>query len=309
MGKSVIIQKYISTYSDERQLMPISLNFSAQTNSYSTQQTIEANLEKKRGKQHLGAKGNNTLVIFIDDVNMPAVERYGAQPPIELLRQLLSDGGLYDRQGFYWKQIDKFVCVCAAAPPSGGRSVLTPRFTRYFHMFCVPQPSEDTMIAIFEAIVQGFLNSLQFSDSVRKCGNIVVGSTIDVFKQLLERLLPTPSKFHYTFNLRDISKVFQGFLMCKPICVPDPESCARLWIHEISRVFKDRLIDEEERLFFKEIIEDILKLKWRFAWECPEVIFSNLLKLESDEQLYEEITRMDALNSQLENQLFEYNLS
>lgn len=112
VGKSVIIQKYIGQNKDVKQLSPITLNFSAQTDSYSTQQTIESNLFKKKGKQYLGANGSNTCFLFIDDVNMPAVEKYGAQPPIELLRQLISDGGFYDRPQFFWKNIEKFVAIC-----------------------------------------------------------------------------------------------------------------------------------------------------------------------------------------------------
>jgi dynein heavy chain, axonemal len=42
-------------------------------------------LEKKRQKSR-GAKGTLKTLIFIDDINMPAVEKFGAQPPIELLR-------------------------------------------------------------------------------------------------------------------------------------------------------------------------------------------------------------------------------
>ena len=130
------------------EFIAIILNFSAQTDSNSTQNNIEGKLEKKR-KKTMGAKGTLKSLIFIDDVNMPSVEQYGAQPPIELLRQLLEYKGFYDRQNFFWKEIEKFTILCAAAPPAGGRAHLTSRFMRHFHIFNVPDATEDTLTKIF----------------------------------------------------------------------------------------------------------------------------------------------------------------
>ena len=87
-GKSMIIQNFINENRERAHLLPIILNFSARTDSNSTQANIESKLVKKR-KKVWGAQGNAKCLIFIDDVNMPAVEQYGAQPPIELLRQLV----------------------------------------------------------------------------------------------------------------------------------------------------------------------------------------------------------------------------
>jgi dynein heavy chain len=90
-----------------------------------------------------------------------------------------------------------------------------------------------------------------FSDTIKKgSGKIAVHATIDLYNQITKSLLPIPAKFHYTFNLRDIAKVFQGILMTKPISIADNDMFAKLWLHEASRVFADRLCTTEDIEFF-----------------------------------------------------------
>lgn len=152
----MIVQDFIAANSEAMEFISINLYFSAQTDSFSTQNNIESKLEKKRKKSR-GAKGTLKTLIFVDDINMPEVEKYGAQPPIELLRQLLDTKGFYDRQQFFWKEIEKFTLVCAAAPPGGGRSHLSQRFMKHFMIFNVNDPDEETFTVIFESILGGFL--------------------------------------------------------------------------------------------------------------------------------------------------------
>ena len=97
-----------------------------------TQSNIFSKLQKKRKKIY-GAQGSAQTIIVIDDVNMPEMEEIsGSQPPIELLRQIIDSGGFYDRPSFKRIEIERFTMICAAAPPSGGRSPLTPRFMSHF---------------------------------------------------------------------------------------------------------------------------------------------------------------------------------
>ena len=97
------------------------------------------------------------IAIFVDDINMPAVEEYGAQPPIELLRLFLNMKGVYERSDWTWKEVRKATLIAAAAPPSGSRADLTPRFTTHFNMFCLPPAGEAMLSQIFGSILEGFL--------------------------------------------------------------------------------------------------------------------------------------------------------
>lgn len=84
VGKSVLAKAALTNLMVAN-VVPVFLNFSAQTSSLRTQEMIEARLEKRK-KNLLGAPIGKLMVFFVDDVNMPKLDRYGSQPPIELLR-------------------------------------------------------------------------------------------------------------------------------------------------------------------------------------------------------------------------------
>eukprot|EP01041_Mallomonas_annulata_P001585 gene1585-3062_t len=292
-------------------LVPVFMNFSAQTQSIVTQMTMESKLEKKR-KNLLGASAGRKVVIFVDDVNMPTVEEYGAQPPIELLRQFLDLKGVYDRDKLFWKDITDVMLFAGAAPPGGGRAAVTPRFVRHFNVLCMPPASESALSLIFSSILAGFLT--KFDPTVQRMCSGVVGATIEVYTKISEELLPTPAKFHYSFNLRDISKVFQGVLMIRPRKCSAQETFARLWIHETSRVFCDRLINADDQKWFEKTIMELSTRHLKYVIKEEDlaarpIVFADFLRPDLEVRFYEEIKDMPKLTSVLGELLDDYNVS
>ena len=80
-----------------------------------------------------------------------------------------------------------------------------------------------------------------------------------VYKRIQEDLKPTPAKSHYTFNLRDVSKVICGICLMEKKELSSTDTAIRLWAHETSRVFGDRLINETDRKWILDAITDCVR--------------------------------------------------
>ncbi|KAI8818687.1 dynein heavy chain and region D6 of dynein motor-domain-containing protein [Fimicolochytrium jonesii] len=315
VGKSIIVQSLLNRCCKTYGWVPVALNFSAQTNSAQTQQIMELKLEKKR-KNIMGAPtGFNKIILFVDDLNMPKLDTYGSQPPIELLRQYLDFHGFYDREKLTWKAVEDIEIVAACAPPGGGRNNVTPRLLRHFNLFNIPAPSELTLGKIFRAIVEGFLRN-GFVPEVKGVGDAIVNSSIEIYHRMCAELLPTPAKSHYTFNLRDLSRVVQGVLQARPQVVQNKLDIVKVFCHEASRVFHDRLIDESDRSYFNKLLSELVEKNFGVA--IPKetltqkpILFGDFGKrgVPPEDRLYVEMADMKVMNTLLEEYLEEYNVT
>ena len=83
----------------------------------------------KRRRGYYGPPVGKKCVIFIDDLNMPKKENYGAQPPIEILRQYMDHKGWYNRKDLQFMFIEDVTVLAAMRPPGGGSTNITARFT------------------------------------------------------------------------------------------------------------------------------------------------------------------------------------
>ena len=262
-GKSTYVVNTITKEFDQARFRPIVLGFSAKTSANMTQDIIHGKMDKRR-KGFYGPPKGQRAIVFVDDLNMPEVETYGAQPPIELLRQMIDNGGYYDLvdPARPWLTIQDTTLVSAMGPPGGGRNGVTPRLLRHFNLMCFDEFDDGTLMRIFSTIGEWYFATKGFSQEICGLTKGLVNATLEGYRASMANLLPTPAKSHYVFNLRDFSRVMQGVLMVKPADSNgnsfEKANFVRLWMHEMMRVFCDRLTNEEDRIWFLEHCEQMV---------------------------------------------------
>ncbi|PAA47942.1 hypothetical protein BOX15_Mlig003862g8 [Macrostomum lignano] len=327
-GKSVYVQDKMMNELSKDKFVPHFVNFSAQTSANQTQTVIMSKLDRRR-KGIFGPPINKQAVIFIDDINMPQKEVYGAQPPIELLRQYFDHGNWYDLKDTSKIILQDVYFIAAMGPPGGGRNDITPRFMRHFNIVSMTPFNDDTMIRIFTALMNTYMKTQGFTSDFLAIGSTIVHSTMEVYKAAIKNLLPTPAKSHYVFNLRDFSRIILGVCLIKREQVTEKRVFTRLWCHEVMRVFYDRLTDDTDRKWLFKLLQDSVKNHFKDSFESVfehlagggtgqgsvseedvrSLIFGDFMNpdLEPDERVYEEAKSIDDLYPIVEQALDEYN--
>ena len=318
-GKTALVNGMLASLKSEQHVhTSVAMNFFTSAAVLLT--SLESPLQKRTGST-FGPVGGAKMVYFIDDLNLPEVDKYGTQSAIALLRQHIDYGHWYDQQKLTLKIVDDCHYV-AALNPTAGSFHIDPRLQRHFSTFAIGMPSATSLLTIYETFLNGHLSSGGFSPAISATSSNLIKGALALHKEVSETFRKTAANFHYEFNIRHLANVFQGLLVATSTIFTEPEKFVCLWLHESERVYGDRLVDAADLKKFKDIIQSHAKKAFvqynvsRFYMagggvKADPLVFCHFadgtVASTGGDMQYEQGRDMDALRVTLETALIEYN--
>ena len=260
----------------------VGLNFSSATTPDLLVKTLEQYCDYRKsvsGVTMAPTQIGRWLVVFCDEINLPAPDKYGTQRVISFMRQLVEHGGFWRTTTKTWVTMERIQFVGACNPPTdAGRTPLGLRFLRHAPLIMVDYPGELSLNQIY-----GTFNNavLKIIPTLRGYADALTQAMIQVYLQSQKHFTPDMQP-HYVYSPRELTRWVRAiYEAIRPLEMLSLEGLVRIWAHEALRLFSDRLITDDERQWTEDTVNRIAleyfpNIDEAVALERP-ILFSNWL--------------------------------
>lgn len=195
------------------------------------------------------------LVLFCDEINLPAPDKYGTPRAISFLRQMIEQNGFWRTSDKVWITLERIQFVGACNPPTdAGRTALGARFLRHAPIVMVDYPAEPSLQQIYGTFTNAVLKIVP---NLRGHSEALTRAMVQFYLQSQARFTPQIQP-HYVYSPRELTRWVRGIYECiKPLETLTIEGVVRIWAHEALRLFQDRLVDEDERKWTDELVQSV----------------------------------------------------
>lgn len=270
---------------------------------------------------------------------MPQINTWGDQITLEITRQLMDQRGFYfldrEERGNF-KPITGLYFLGAMNHPGGGRNNIPDRLKRLFFSLNIPPPSSKAVEGIYGKILSELIQQKKYGETTTMIQPLVE-ATLQMWDTCAKKLLPTPTKFHYMFTIRELASVFGGIARCAALHQYKVIQTATklkekmdsklflvgLWRHESLRTFQDKLITLEDKKTYQDILDKVTKEKFRdilgyeddqlmtdllFADFQRDDVYNEVGELEEEAPyVYEAIPSIESIKKRVQERLLEFN--
>jgi dynein heavy chain 1 len=225
-----------------------SLNFSSATTPSLILKTFEQYCEvrsTRRGVVMSPRVPSKWVVVFCDEINLPANDNYGTQTVITFMRQLVEQKGFWRASDNVWVHVERIQFVGACNPPTdAGRVVMSSRFLRHTPVLLVDYPAPESLLQIYGTFVKALLKV----QPVMRAHTEPLTQAMVASYEANRKHFTADQQPHYVYSPRELSRWTRALF--KAVQSADGmrlEDLVRLWLHEGYRLFQDRLVTAEER--------------------------------------------------------------
>lgn len=260
----------------------VGLNFSSATTPELILKTFEQYCEYRKtpnGVVLCPTMIGRWLVIFCDEINLPAADKYGTQRVLSFIRQLIESGGFWRTTDQAWVKLERIQFVGACNPPTDpGRVLMSHRFLRHAPLVMVNYPGELSLKQIYGTFSRA---ALKVVPSLRGYAEPLTNAMVEFFLKSQQRFTPD-IQAHYIYSPRELTRWIRGiYEAIKAFDDLSVEGLIRIWAHEALRLFQDRLVTDEEKLWTDTNINEVAMKHFpncdhQKALERP-ILFSNWL--------------------------------
>ncbi|KAF8280778.1 dynein heavy chain, cytosolic [Trypanosoma cruzi] len=272
-GKTMLIASILLQSSEYDAVF---LNFSSGTEPKNIIRALEqyCSVQNTTRGPVMSPTSGKVLLLFCDEINLPALDQYGTQSVVQLLRQLIERRGYYRSCDNAWITVEGVQVIGACNPPTdAGRVPLSHRFLRLAPVLFVDFPTKESLHIIYTSYCRAILafNAQLQSSHAEKLASAMV----EVYTATQVHFTSWQQP-HYVYSPRDLSRwaraVHSAFLTWEEserhkLRV---EGLVRLSVHEGLRIFQDRLVEREERNWTDSTIDRA------FTTHFPEITLASV---------------------------------
>ncbi|KAF6216101.1 hypothetical protein GE061_000439 [Apolygus lucorum] len=296
-AKTSIVGQYLEKL-DQSTYDRLVVHLTPRSGSLKLQSLIETKLERVASRR-FAPQTKKKLLVFIDDLDMTTNNRRGQTETYEFLKFLIERNAMYGRgeeKGMFHVNNIHFIGALGKQPME--IKPIDPRFLSLFVTFRMSTLTHSIIVNIFGEILRGHTEN--FSLRIKDLLEPLIETTVHLYNMARGKFLPSPIKFHYIYNVRDLSQIFTSLLVTNKELYTDVCHFLRAWRNEFTRVICDRLIDEEDRSIMYKYMKD--EIAARFP-ECLKYVMRDPLlfgdfrnaMIKSEPRRYEDLLDYEAV--------------